>query len=73
MGHLLGLIVDLNRPDTGLMISALVNYLDENDAGPGFYSYAQQLGMLRQGATSDEKWEFWAGQVTALYQFYGRE
>jgi hypothetical protein len=35
MGHLLGLIVERNRPVTGLMISALVTYLDANDAGPG--------------------------------------
>jgi hypothetical protein len=36
MAHLLGLIVERNRPATGLMISALVTYLDANDAGPGF-------------------------------------
>jgi hypothetical protein len=34
MGHLLGLIVERNRPATGLMISAMVTYLDSNDAGP---------------------------------------
>ena len=33
MGHLLYLIVELNRPETRLMISALVSYLDANDAG----------------------------------------
>lgn len=32
MGHLLYLIVELNRQETGLMISALVSYLDANDA-----------------------------------------
>ena len=35
MGHLLYLIVDRNRPATNLMISALVTYLDANDAGTG--------------------------------------
>ena len=34
MGHLLGLIVERNRPTTGLLISALVQYLNTNDAGP---------------------------------------
>ena len=34
IGHLLGLIVrERNRPSTGLMISALVLYIDGNDAG----------------------------------------
>jgi hypothetical protein len=33
MGHLLGLIVERNRPSSRLMISALVTYLDSNDAG----------------------------------------
>ena len=46
MGHLLGLIVGENLPETGLMISALVHYLDQNDAGPGFYSLAVELGLL---------------------------
>jgi hypothetical protein len=32
MGHLLYLIVELNRPETGLMISAPVSYLDANNA-----------------------------------------
>ncbi len=36
MGRLLYLIVERNRPATGLMISALVTYLDANDAGTGF-------------------------------------
>jgi hypothetical protein len=51
MGHLLYVIVELNRPETGLMISALVSYLDANDAGSGFYGYAQDLGMLQRNAS----------------------
>jgi hypothetical protein len=40
MGYLLGLIVtERNRPETKLMISALVVYLNGNDAGPGFYGW----------------------------------
>jgi hypothetical protein len=70
MGHLLGLIVERNRPATGLMISALVTYLDTNDAGPGFYALAQQLGDLARGASASAKFDFWLSQVKALHQHY---
>jgi hypothetical protein len=70
MGHLLYLIVELNRPATGLMISALVSYLGANDAGSGFYGYAQDLGMLPRNASAMQKLEFWAGQVKALHDYY---
>jgi len=70
MGYLLGLIVARNRPTTGLMISALVTYLDQNDAGPGFYTLARQLGLLPRGASSSAKFDFWLLQVKALYEYY---
>ena len=74
MGHLLGLIVvERNRPFTGLMISSLVIYLDGNDAGSGFYKLAQDLGELPPDALSSRvKEEFWVGQVKALYAYYQR-
>ena len=72
IGHLLGEIVERNRPKTGLMISALVIYLDQNDAGTGFYSLAQDLGLLRRGASEAEKSDYWVGQVKALHDFYAR-
>jgi hypothetical protein len=74
MGHLLGLIVvERSRPVTGLMISALVIYLDGNDAGTGFYKLAQDLGELPPGALpSRVKEEFWVGQVKALHACYRR-
>ncbi len=55
IGALLETIGERNHPETGVMITALVNYLDENDAGPGFYAYAQRIGLLRKGATPDER------------------
>jgi hypothetical protein len=72
MGHLLGLVVvERNRPATGLMISALVIYLDGNDAGSGFYKLAQNLGELAPGARSSRvKEEFWIRQVNDLYAYY---
>jgi hypothetical protein len=70
MGHLLGLIVKRNRPTTRLMISALVTYLDANDAGPGFYALAQQLGDLPRGASAGARFDFWVSHVKALHHHY---
>ena len=74
MGHLLGLIVrERNRPVTSLMISALVVYIDGNDAGPGFYKLAQDLGELPPGTLPLQvKEKFWIGQVKAIYAYYGK-
>jgi hypothetical protein len=70
MGHLLYLIVERNRPATNLMISALVTYLDANDAGTGFYAFAQDLGLLPRNASAQARLEFWVRQVDALYRYY---
>lgn len=70
MGYLLGLIVERNIPTTGLMISALVRYVDANDAGPGFYALATSLGLLPKGASRLAKEEFWVGQVKTLHDYY---
>ena len=70
MGHLLGLIVERNRPGTGLMISALVSYLNANDAGPGFFGLARQLGELPPGASAAARLDFWVGQVAAAHEHY---
>jgi len=70
MGHLLGRIVKRNLPATGLMISALVHYLDANDAGSGFYKLAEQLGLLKRGASQRAKEKFWINQINALYDHY---
>lgn len=74
MGHLLGLIVrERNRPSTGLMISALVLYVDGNDAGSGFYKLAQELRELPPGALAPAvKETFWVKQMNALYTYYGK-
>jgi hypothetical protein len=70
MGHLLYLIVERNRPTTNLMISALATYLDANDAGTGFYLFAQELGELPRNASAQAKLDFWVGQVQKQYQYY---
>ncbi|MER5820926.1 hypothetical protein [Streptomyces mirabilis] len=75
MGHLLGLIVELDQAsapsDPPLMLSALVNYLDTNDAGPGFYQLAKELQLLPMSASKDEKFSFWIKQMKQLYERYG--
>jgi hypothetical protein len=70
MGHLLGLIVNRNRPQTGLMISAIVNYIDDNKPGEGFYTFAKELGLLHRGASEPEKADFWMVQMTAVFKYY---
>ncbi len=73
MGHLLSRIVELNRPTTNLMISALVCYLDANHPGSGFYALAQNLGLLSRNATAQQKLDYWVGQVAALHEYYSRD
>lgn len=70
MGHLLGLVVNETFPTTGLMLSAIVLYLDENDAGTGFYALATELKLLPSRATDAQKLDFWAGQVKAVYEHF---
>ncbi|WP_322870861.1 hypothetical protein [Streptomyces goshikiensis] len=72
MGHLLGLVVDRDYAESGLMISALVHYLGANDAGPGFYVLAHQLGLLPKGSSAMAKLEFWIGQVNTLHERHAR-
>ncbi|MFH9293785.1 hypothetical protein [Streptomyces sp. NPDC017520] len=75
MGHLLGRIVGRDREiapsDPPVMLSALVNYLGANDAGPGFYQLAKDLQLLPMSASLDEKFEFWITQVKRLYERHG--
>lgn len=69
MGYLLGRIVDEDRKlNPLLMISALVIYLNANDAGGGFYTKAREIGLLRDGMQKDE---FWISQMNAVYARYG--
>ncbi len=71
MGHLLGRIVDATWDDADrLMISALVHYLGQNDAGPGFYALAVERGLLPKGARSADRFDFWVGQVSRIHDNY---
>jgi hypothetical protein len=70
MGQLLLRITDREFDTTGLLLSAIVLHLNENDAGPGFYGMAKDKGLLPRSATRDESFEFWANQVTLLHAQY---
>lgn len=72
VGMVLGDAVRRSIGDTGVMLSAIVVYIDRNDAGPGFYKFATQLGLLPSTATSDDKIAFWSQQVNAVHQQHAR-
>jgi hypothetical protein len=72
IGELLGQISEETFAETGgLLISALVQYLDANDAGPGFYALARRNG-LPVPRTADDRQLFWVSQVTQLHEHYAR-
>jgi hypothetical protein len=58
MGKLLGRLVDRSyvetkdQPSGGLMISAIVMFLNENGVGGGFYRKAASLGLIVRLRTS---------------------
>jgi hypothetical protein len=75
IGELLGRIVrsDIDQTayaDGPLMLSALVIYLNGNDAGTGFYALATDLGLLSPGASKEARERFWVGQVKMLQDHY---
>lgn len=67
MGHLLGQIVERTYSSTGAMLSSLVIYLDANDAGPGFYTLAEEMGLLPKGSNRAGREQFWVGEVTKVF------
>jgi hypothetical protein len=66
MGELLGQLSERSFSRAGLLISVLVQYLNANDAGPGFYEFAQRKELLKPRASQDEKLVFWVGHVKAV-------
>src|SRR5690349_14771768 len=72
VGMLLSDAVRSSIGDSGVMLSAIVVYIDRNDAGPGFYKFATQLGLLPNTATADDKIAFWSQQVNAVHAQHAR-
>lgn len=73
MGHILVDVVEETYPDKGVMLSALVPYVDSNRPGEGFYSLAANMGLLDKDASVEEKEEFWYSQVKKVYEAYSRK
>jgi hypothetical protein len=55
-----------------VLISAIVNYLDANDAGPGFYRLAQHHHLIPFAMPRPRQWEFWAAHVGEVFAAYSR-
>lgn len=70
MGELLGQLSERSFAQAGLLISVLVQYLNANDAGPGFYELAQRKKLLQPRASQDEKLIFWVGHVKAVCAYH---
>ena len=70
MGYLLGEIVERTYPSVGAMLSSLVIYLGANDAGPGFYTLAEQMGLMPKGASKTAKERFWVEQMNQVFALY---
>jgi hypothetical protein len=70
LGELLGDVSMLERPTCEHLISAIVLYLSDDSAGPGFYKLAVEVGDLGPGASHDVKFAFWVREVTAVFEHY---
>jgi hypothetical protein len=66
MGNLLGQLSERSFRQAQLLISVLVQYLNANDAGAGFYDLAKRKHLLRPRCTPDEKLAFWVQHVNAV-------
>lgn len=58
------------RPVSGHMLCAIVLYLNDNKAGPGFFKLATELGELAPGASADDEFAFWVGEVKTIHEHY---
>jgi hypothetical protein len=65
--HAMGeLLAERSFSQARLLISVLVQYLNANDAGPGFYDLATRKHLLRLRPSQDEKLTFWVQHVNAV-------
>lgn len=70
MGYLLGRISrDRSWPVSRLLISALVRYHGEADAGPGFFNLAREVGLIHGSISDLERLEFWLRHVRQIQAY----
>ncbi|OBA74855.1 hypothetical protein A5633_20270 [Mycolicibacterium elephantis] len=72
IGEVLGAATQRTVGDSKTMLSAIVVYLDRNDAGSGFYKLAVDLGLLPNTASADDRMAFWSKQVRAVHERWAR-
>jgi len=66
MGELLGQLSERSFSEARLLISVLVQYLNADDAGPGFYDLAARKAPPEARPSQDEKLTFWVQHVKAV-------
>jgi hypothetical protein len=71
MGELLGQVTQREYEEVGAMLSAIVIYLNANDAGPGFYRLASLMDLLPAKPSKEQKLTFWLRQVQLIHNHYG--
>jgi hypothetical protein len=70
MGYLLGRISERSFEASGLLITALVQYLNENDAGKGFFDLAYTKRLIpRPRLPEMERLVFWARHVGQVQEY----
>ena|ERR1700678_1126707 len=73
MGYLLGRISrNHSWPDAELLISALVRYHGQADAGPGFFNLAREVGLIHGSMPDLERLKFWLRHIRQVqaYEWY---
>ncbi|MBB4918490.1 hypothetical protein [Streptosporangium saharense] len=70
IGYLLGRIVEVNRPETGWMISALVLHKDSPGPGAGFFNLAIELELLTPKPSFEQKIELWKRHYNGVHDHY---
>lgn len=65
-GRTAGQISERSFSGAQLLVSVLVQYLNANDAGLGFYDLAARKRLLRRRPSQDVKLTFWVKRVNAV-------
>ncbi|HVR11472.1 MAG TPA: hypothetical protein VMW75_25735, partial [Thermoanaerobaculia bacterium] len=60
-------------PVSQLLISALVRYQNEADAGPGFFNLALEVGLIHGPPSGLERLEFWLRHIRQVQAHHWRQ
>ncbi|WP_159448506.1 hypothetical protein [Demequina sp. NBRC 110052] len=72
MGELLGSVARRSFDDRDAVLSSIVLYLNENDAGSGLYALAIELGLLDTSWPKQRRWELWVQHVAKTHSAFER-